>query len=1202
MTPPIPTSNDLVRLTSKKRQTVNLIINAVPLNPVASAVINQASILYPLSQLTVSDTENWSEAVAGRQFSIGTAPGLSDVTWGVLRRDAGVSTLYHDAKYNGDSGSPRSIQQLIEDGYFITIYDARPAWGIQSSIRNGVFYKNWDQRFTASSKDPRPVVRLGSHLRSDADTDTGLARFTIAADIFHFPGRSTFEVEWEADNGTIISEADDELVVDFPPGCHEVRCIVTDTKGKVTTAYRKVFVNGEGYLPFASTAGAFMGRYRCTSADCTQDRTGYTITLTIDGAIEPGDVYPGQMFLLSEVATWADGETLDEPDAVAHTFVGYASEAQTRTARGVRQTTLTIYAPVTLADKVPIAKQTIITKTTPGNWSEVIPALGNPVGYFYYLTALHAPYLIDGHDFDFDPDLRLLKRRGAEFTRGEDLGSALKQLATFLNGMGVIASRTDGTTRMLRHPNYMDNDERNELSTQFTWGAGTIRKELAHQLNWRFNTGQSYAGAFATKGASETLAYKAVAPGFVGSQAPGHGTLDDTTVPFESDSQVRQRVRALAGYHHAATNPGTVPDDTLADRNLDVAQPCDVDRWQVFNVASSYDPLGEGWVSQRRLCTQVRRRWGRDADGGKTIEHAWEVETFGYPGQLIPLNANGAKIWQARPVPVKVQPYAPLLPDLGLESPIMYVWTDAMRRASTQNFAQPRGVWDFENAATVFVTLDPFSPYFSDPNMPIEFGLLKYNEDTGILSLSGISTLPMEEWIIGPGFYGDAVLLMDSETEGYWAVLWRERDGTHVYRSEDSGATWDAGEVFGHADPQVGETIPVQMGAALFDERLVFTAHLGETNDDGDFIYYVFTADSPTDLIIKIDNPTTYQVNPASIVLTSATNAVVGMYRPQAPEPDEVLTVVTFEEGDDPPEEGYSQYTISGSHGGPIGDSGINDFAGERQAFADFDSDLGGNGANSVAVTVTVDLTAFYTFDSVIFDTRAVNTPATGKRTLITVTAQDAEGLEIGHAHEIELGDAWPDTSGDEHTVSAENLGITTEWVWYIRISVEIIWDTIDTAAIATVFLDNIDIDADLVDFTTDQAVHTLNLSSEVYTKRNSYQLLPFHHFGLSVVPTTAVVFMIGRDEGGNQPYLMRSSNSGQTWSKVRSVPGLVGLKARSVILDDPVIAMILFGYNQLGVSIDGGVTGYNAMGDLAGKLDHVGLIDGIAGVFSGLE
>lgn len=1194
MTPPIPTTQDRVRLASKRRQTTRLIVNAVPLRSVASAVIDDASISYPLVALDVTDTStDWlTEALAGRRFGIGTAPGLTDIADGVLRFDATSNAVTLDPRYAGDGGFARDIKHLIETGHYLTVYDDYPPYGIQSSIRGKTFYKMWDVAFSAAQRNPTPIIRLGTHPRYDVDPDTGTAEVTLAADVFHFPGRSYVSHQWTVSDGSIVSQDASHITATLPAGCHDIRLRVTDNKGRSSTAYRKVFVNGPDYPPLAGTTDTVQGRFHLTSADCIQDRSGYTITLTFEGQFETGDFYPGQMFVLHELATWNEGETLDNPDAVAHTFVGYAGDAAPVVTPDTREVTLTIYAPVTLAEKIVVPRQTMIEKSAPGNWSQITPVLSNPVGYFWYLVALHAPYLLNGHDFDFDTDLLTLRRQAAQFANGDALGQHLKQLAEWLNGVGVIGSRTDGTTRMLRHPNYMDNDERNMLPTQWAWEPGHIRQRLEHRYQWWPRVGRSYASAFASNGGAQVIAHRAVAPGFLNSQAPGETSLTDTIVPYAG---ALDRVLALSGYHHAAQNARTQPEATLAYGNLDVAQPVDVDRWHVFSIPATYDPMGGGWVQQRRLCTGVRRVWTPE---GKEVTHEWEVETFGFPGLEVPYNTGAGSLWVNRYVPSHFQPYAPRMPELGYLPAVMTAWNTARRLGRSFNFATPNTHFSRmqpdTDEGTLYATLDPHSAYFSDPADPLEMAIVSYNAPS--LTLWRVTDLladtleytELDDWTPGTDFVHQAMLAIDPLTSGFWVLVWRDRAGTHIFRSTDSGANWDTGVVLGHADPvNVGETAVVPVGLAVYDERIVVTAHEGDTDTDGDFIYFVYTAVG-TGSFTQIANPSGYRVSPAAIALTSATNAIVGIYRKEAPEPQDPLEAITFT-----PNDGYEHYTVSGTGQS----SGVNEFSGNYEAFSSHNTQgVGGTGTGpgGVSVSVDVDLDAYYTFNGVTLDIDHVASGSvTGRQATITVTLMDADDSVLS-TYTRTIDDEFPD---GEYTITAAEMDTNpTEWVWQVRVSVGLTWAAAGLETI-TAFIDNVDIDAALVDFGTDRALYSLNPSTGAYTRRQSYQLLPFHQHGIAADGNG--VTCIARDEHGGQPYLLLSSNGGQSWTKSRRVEGFVGAKRKSAVNINGTLRdiVLMFGYNRLHISVNGGVSSYDASGDWIAGVGPLAIMDGVAGI-----
>ncbi len=1189
-----------------------LTMNAVPLNIVAWAEIDQATITYPLAQLAVSGTSaNWlTEGRRGRLVMVGTAPGLHDVTVGVLRGDVTSGTLLIDPKYNGEPGWPVDIQQLVADNLFVSIVKFRPAWGLMSSIRKGKFYKNWSDGFTNSARYPHSLVNLGYHQQADVDSITGLARFTINVSAFHWLGQSYSAHAWYADGQTVVSSSSSELVLDCEPGCHEIEYQLTNSRGKVTTAYRYLFANDDTVFP------ALNAQYGLGEIDCQQDRTGASYTLSFEEAIDGTIVFPGQLIHMVEHPQWGSSTPadLDDPNGVVTHHVGYVTEAQTRTARGERTTTLTIESPMKLARQVPVEKQIIIETKTPSNWAEVTSLLSNPVGMFYYLSMLHAPYLINGHDFDFGEGqgnsvsayLLGLRRQVQNLDQDVTLGGQLEQLSRFLDGQGNIGSRCDGTTIMCRNPVYLASSTRLALPNQWGYLAGDIEGELERGLRFRAQTGKTFAGAFAYNGSSESLAWRGVAPGHVRSQAGGETTMEDTTVTVAGG---QTRVNELAGFHHARQNARSAAFEFALNGNMDVAEPCDLARWWTLTLAPYYDPFGEGWSAVRFIIERVTRRWSGPGTTRKSISVSVEPDTFGYPGITIPQNPGAGSMWVQKPAPAYFEPYSLRPPNLGVDTPVFMAWNQVLYGGRSFNFATPHTSWSFMREDIVSADLDHHSDYFGiGPGNPLGCAVLTYADNTGALTLRYVEDLllagaldydPLETWgsvDAGSGFFHNARIIVSAEEPDFWLMCYKNATGVWVDRSTDAGATWEGVfRVGAEIDDDNFANTPI--GVAVFDERQIIVAPDGTSDGDGNLLTFVYTASTKGGSFSKISNPTDYFVGETSLALTSTTNAIVGLYRYAAPEPTDPLESVTFEDTDTPAEDGYPNITITGSVGPPEGSSGIAEFSGERQAYADFDSSVGGTGAGSVAVNVLVDLTAFYTFNGVDFDTSATNVTASGKRTVITVTALDAQQVVI-KSYPIEIEGSWPSDSGDTYSVTAADLGLAGEQVWYVRVTVDTQWATINAATVATVFLDNIDISADLVEYSTDRSLYTLNPSSGTYTRAESDQLLPFHTYGIAW-GGAGELLAIARDEDGSQPFLLHSTDGGVNWSKVRRVDGYVGLKYKSGVVVGGGFAdvVIPFGYNRLGISLDGGETGFNMLGDWAAKLGYVGRIDGVAGI-----
>lgn len=1192
-------STDAARLRNPHHDPGRLVVNAVPLTIVATAQINQSSFTYPISQLTVDTTSaDWlTEAQVGRMVMIGTAPGLADVTWGIVRKTTTSNTLFIDAKQQADPGYARDIQVPLADNYYISIVKFRPAWGLMSSIRKGVFYRVWDTTYSDQGRRPRDIVNLGEH--QQAWVSGGVARFTINVDVDYWTGNAYSSHSWGVDGQTTITSSASQLVVDCEPGCHEITYTLTNDRGKITTAYRYLFANDTTVYP------PLNWQYSMDAVDCQQDRQGCELSLTFLEPLDSTVLFPGQLFLVTETPQWGNPRTgtyytpadLDDPDGVADAFIGYASERSISTARGERSTTVKALSPVKMAAFVPIEKQIIIEKTAPKNWAAVTSVLSNPIGMFYYLSAWHAPYLIDGHDFTYDETIRGLRRRSFDLNRDVTLGGQLQQLQALLEGNGNIGSKANGTTRMLRNPNYFASSARSALSNQWTWGAGDIQGRLEKSLRYRPGVGKTYAGAFAYSGGSAIQAFRSLAPGYVRSQAGGETTLDDTTVTTAGG---QARVNELAGFHHAQQNPESVPFNFETNGNLDVAEPCDIDRWHLLTLAASYDPMGEGWLSKRHLPLSVNRRWSGPRTARKSITIELEPETFGYPGIPLPINTGAAGAWVTNKIPAYFEPYQQKPPNLGISLDIMTAWNDFLFMGRSFTFGEPQTKWGAVRPYVVDARMNPHSAYFSDPADPIEFAVLTYDNDTSSLTLYSatfdvvegsdpnallepITFDALEVWAsVNPNdsFYFNARVLIDPVEVDYWIVGWKHQAGTRIARSTDGGATFSAAELIGSSLTD-GVNALKPLGIDVYDERLIITANTGSTDVDGNYIYGVYTASTKGGAISAITNPTDYTVVPSALALRSTTSAIVPLMRREAPEPANPIEAVDFDGG-------YADYVVSG--GGTTSGVATSAFFPTQNNMA-FGSQGGPGLGNSVYCTVTIDLDAFYTFNSITF-WRAYSIPwtLTGRAGTYTVTLLDSEGGAI-------VGKTFEETdfTAGSFTVTAADIGADSDDIcWQVRVSIINTWTgATGGAGTALALLDDLDIDADLIEYSTDRHLYSLNPSTGAYTQRNSFQRLPYWTYGIAVDSNDANnVSAIVADENGNLPTLIQSTDGGATWERIRGVPGMVGLRVNDT-------TAILFGYNRLELSNDAGETSYTMLGDWAGRLGPIGLIRGVSGVLS---
>ena len=628
-----------------------------------------------------------------------------------------------------------------------------------------------------------------------------------------------------------------------------------------------------------------------------------------------------------------------------------------------------------------------------------------------------------------------------------------------------------------------------------------------------------------------------------------------------------------------------------------MAQPCDLDVWHVTNLNATYDPLGEGWVNTRFLPTQVRRRWSGPRTARKSITVEVEPETFGYPGIELPTNPGAGGIWVTKPAPAYFAPYQDKIPDLGLDIAAMVAWNSARRAGLSLNWGTPHTAYSFLAGGTapgevVDATLNPNSAFFADPLDPLEKVLLTYDEDADALSLYSIPNLindPLTQVLVetfagvsgsGDSFPYTARIVIDEDTADFWVMGWKNRDGTYVQRSDDGGSTWSGGAV-GYTTEPDDEFLTNGLGLAVQGGHTVVVARDGTQDVDDHYLYFVYHAATTGGAFSQVANPTDFTVAPGALALTAATSAIVPLFKRAAPEPTDPLEAVTFDAG------GYTHYTISG-----FNSSGeASDGAYGSQADMAYGATVKGTGT-SVAVNVIVDLDAFYTFNSLTFWTAFLaGWTLDNRSSVIYVTVSDAEGVTIKQKV-IEIDDAFP-INDSTYTVTAADLGLSgSEQAWFVTVTVQLNWTDGAGTGTSYVFVDDIDIDADLIEFERDSALHTLALGGPTYTKRQSYQLLPFHHYGIAAYGNS--VTCIACDEDGNNPSLLLSTNGGTNWTKSRTIGGYVGAK-RSLF------AAILFGYDRLAFSPDGGITLYAMIGDWPARLGTMGRFEGVAGVLGAI-
>lgn len=1171
----VPSSNDITRLRGHRHST-SVIINAVPLIPLATARVNQAAFTYPIGELTVDNTSaDWLTKVkVGHLVAIGTTSGGHDITWGVVRKAPMSTKLYIDGKSRGDPGYARNILKELANDAYITVYKFRPAWGLLSSIRQGKFYKNFDLAYTNQGAKPDPLIRMGRWLQGFIDADTETASFELTAEGVAWGTATIASYSWYVDGLTVTAGDTDEasLTLEGEAGFYEVTCTVTDSSGKSRTGYRYIWINDpdptSAYAPFSY-------RHACRIVSDDQDVIGRSVRFEVDGNFAADELFPGQAFMLTETPRY-NGQALDNPDLVAHTYIGYAADKSLESSYKTRTLAITTRGPLALASEITTVTQQMVEKSAPKNWTECTKVLSNPVGAVWYVAAHHAPYLIDGHDFQFTAEFLSLRRKSFVF-QSSDISGQIHDVAEMI--LGAIGCRGDGTLRMVRNPMYASNTARNAMDTKWTWQPGDIEGAVEYPFSYRMAVGQVLGYAFSYNGGAEPKAYASAAPGSVKSQA---GDVQSMTPFIVTTSGGQSHVNTLTGHHFALVNNPTPTFTIRADRNLDICEPIDMDEWHLISIASSYDAEGLGWgvnldYAGRAIPVRVTRAWSNSGQTIKRISIQFQPETFGQPGITVPITRGGGN--NAAGGWIENDPYQPETPDLDLPPSLnlMLAINDEGRLARSTNFLSKNVLWTrltgfLGNARDI--TLDYFSPYFTSSGA---LGAWLITDDVNTLRIyycpdaqADVLTWTLQKTLTADTTYaGKCRIISSRDEEDFAFAAWKDQTGVFFSRTTNGGASWSDAAVIGSTVTDTTRDTD-DLGAAIYDEQQVIIAPDGTTGSDGQINYYLYQASTKSGSFAKVANhPTDFRAILGSLHLASVTYCYVAVEKLDPPTPPTPVAPVTFDTG------GYPHYTIyqfgSVDTGGNPGNAALKT------------RNLASGSNKNESFYVEVDLKGNYILDTVSFDQAFATTGSLYSVAMrYKVTALDAYDTIIGAYEGVRCESASGVINGCglsglpgymTLTVTAAQLGVNVP-VRKIWVETLITWTNTPLSGFLDVYLDNIDITGDLVEEDTERRLYIVTPATGTWIQNITPAggEIPQTAYGMAgSYASPDNISMIGIDADGYS-YLMDSSTLGVSWQRLHTAPER-GVKRSGD-------TVILFGGGVLELSADKGSSHYSRLGN----------------------
>jgi hypothetical protein len=834
-----------------------MVLNAVPLVQVATARINQATFAYPLAEVVVDTTSGaWLTAVkVGQAFAIGTTAGGTDITWGVVRKVPTSTIFYFDAKSLGDSGYARDIRGGLADNLYLTVYKHRPMWGLLSAIRNSTFYKQFDVPYVDQGSSPPPVCLIGKHRQAFVDTVTNKATFAFsAAESFAWGSKTISSYSWSLDGGTLASGSltAATLTAEFDPGFYVVTCTITDSDSKTHTAFRYVWANSRtgSTAPFGALHPWQIGNDR-------QDATGRSVDLTLTGNFTEADIYPGQSFHLFEYAYFNGSALTDDSVRVSNALL-YASERSISRTRSTPSVNLQLTSPLALAKAIPAATQQINEQPTATDWTEVTSVLSHPPGAAWYILQHHCPTMLAAHDYRFNATLKTLRKKSFVM-QADSIGGQLAQIAEMLPG--GIGCRSDGTLVLAMSPMVLNNTDRNALDNKFTWNEGDVIPPLTYPARYLPPTGLLRGYAFSFGGGAEATPYASQAPGK--SQAQGTSKGEATYIVTDSGGQTR--VNEICGHLYAVEAARTPEFGFRVDRNIDIAEPADLDVWHTFNVSTSYDPMGEGWTNKRVIPKRVTRAYNGSV---KTVTVDWQIETFGQPGVTMPVERGGAGNWVVDgfnlQIPVEFDPL--------FDDAFALAWNDVGVLARTANFNGLEPHWE--------LITDGLTGLVND--MALDYGSSFFVNGIGDLGAWVVTTtgttlsvyyapdvrtsLPVWElqdtFTMNDSTVTLAARIASSKTTiGFVMLAWKDQTGTLISRTTDSGASWSGSTRAGSSIIDLGVNDNAEIGLAIDGIKQLVTA------PDGTGQYYLYLATTTAGAFSQLtDSPDSARPYPLVIV------------------------------------------------------------------------------------------------------------------------------------------------------------------------------------------------------------------------------------------------------------------------------------------------------------------------------------------------
>lgn len=767
---------------------------------VATATIDtDKPVKYPTFKLKLADAVGFDDVKVGMRVIIRDDE-EREVATGVVRLppddDAGVITLYIDAKSQGDGGYARHLAIPILAGQSVSIYNDYPLWGLLSRIVDGRFVKLYDVEYTDEGDNPPPVVNIGKWRHAFVNDGDSLASFTfVTTGSFAWYGKTIAATAWTLPEEAVVTGgATNGATVTFtlPVGFYLIECTLGDSGGATTRAVRPVWVHVRPGNPQYRDLMPLSHRGRSRFGGDRQEISGRNkeLSLFAEADLIADLVYPGAAWVYWE-ESFFDEQTVTT-GVMIEEFVGFATSEEVVGNSSRALLSVDIASPYQILSDIPMVNQAIIEKNNPNKWIHVKRPYSDQNLLVWYVLKWHCPNQL----LLFDFKRVLTPRRKRRYALN---GATIAQQCEEIVGLiaGAIGSTSDGETMILRDPCIEGVAFRDLLEERFVIEDRHIVGEVVFPQQYRNRVGQYIGYAFYMDNNDEPAPCAAVAPGSAQGQAQGKSQTSSLLVANQGE------LNDMVGNLLARENDPTGEFQLTMRMNMDIFDPMrHFNTWWKINISASKNPRGVP-LEFRAMVRSVDRQYREAASGSgvwvKTVVPTFVRETYGEPGETMEVNTgsggdggggngggdDGGGGGGSTPV------------YLGI------AWTINGGFARSRNFNKSGVLWenikgDIEGVIN-HAQFDPYSNFILN------------NFDSGKLRGFAIATdgtalqfwycksmlASPPEWVLADTqtmadatCVSSARIACSKTVEGLVVYAWRDRTGTYVNWSEDRGETW----------------------------------------------------------------------------------------------------------------------------------------------------------------------------------------------------------------------------------------------------------------------------------------------------------------------------------------------------------------------------------------------------------------------------